>query len=153
MTKRSIRGVMKRAMRDYKPQHTLDNFCTSTAKLAATAKARRADMTELKPCPFCGGNLRPVQDWSGMWQHPRNGCWMADISVVGSERALVWNTRAMSAPAPTEGNGEPTDADKEALMRDVDKALDQHKKVSRLALAGLICNALLAAGWRKEKRS
>lgn len=56
-------------------------------------------MMELKPCPFCGGELiRNETDNS--WEHPTNECILATIdttfgtAIVFSGDVEAWNRRA-----------------------------------------------------------
>lgn len=58
--------------------------------------------TELKDCPFCGGEMQPFGPVQN--NHPVNGCWLSSVSVKAHEYGQ-WNERA--ALATSGGNATP----------------------------------------------
>ena len=58
------------------------------------------NMTELKPCPFCGGEAEHYED--GYMQHyvvcTRRGCYARSFGFESEAEAIdAWNTRAVDA--------------------------------------------------------
>ena len=61
-------------------------------------------MSELLPCPFCGGEARIIRTESGWFlkQEHDDNCWLSDATTVnaaigewGERQAIeAWNTRA-----------------------------------------------------------
>ena len=54
-------------------------------------------MEELKPCPFCGANNKPMGDIirtqnKGEWKHWNNGCVLSGF-VIKPEKYELWNRR------------------------------------------------------------
>ena len=55
-------------------------------------------MNELKPCPFCGADNKPMgniikTDRKGVWKHWYTGC-ILDGFIIKEEKAEAWNRRA-----------------------------------------------------------
>lgn len=55
-------------------------------------------MTELKPCPFCGAEAKPMGEIvrtpnCGEWKHWYNGCVLSGF-VIRANKIEAWNRRA-----------------------------------------------------------
>lgn len=53
-------------------------------------------MTELEPCPYCGGELKSIgigETGCELWEHPFNGCFLHRYTFGCQEFVASWNTR------------------------------------------------------------
>ena len=56
-------------------------------------------MTELKPCPFCGGKMQLFRNYNydmvlGVYEHEPKECILNNLILANEEQIKAWNRRA-----------------------------------------------------------